>query len=158
MIEDTISLFFFTLSRFAPRKHNWIVSAVSLLMMVLVWRHWWIFWPKLPPSQRNFRRLLQNFNKFQPNFMTFNSNLKHGPEFWGNIFVENKIWIFCQNIDQCVQGCEGLYVTSYFKTRLEQSSFSSFWSEVEQDYDNYKGKTSINFPEELKGHVHRFLN
>ena len=49
-------------------------------------------------------------------------------------------------------GCQGLYVTSYFKSKIDQSSMTKFWSTIEDEYVHYKGKTLVNFPEELKGY------
>ena len=53
--------------------------------------------------------------------------------------------------DKCQKSCEGLYVTSYFKSEMNKDSFANFWSKVEVDYMKYKGRKAVNFPEELKG-------
>ena len=50
-----------------------------------------------------------------------------------------------------MKSCEGLYVTSYFKSKLGEDSFADFWSKVEDDYMKYKGRKSVNFPDELEG-------
>ena len=52
---------------------------------------------------------------------------------------------------QCREGCEGLYVTSYFKSEMKEDSFDDFWSKVEADYMQYKGRQTVVFPDELKG-------
>ena len=51
----------------------------------------------------------------------------------------------------CLEGCQGLYVTSYFKSKLEENDFATFWSKVDKDYDKYKEKATVNFPEKMKG-------
>ena len=51
---------------------------------------------------------------------------------------------------QCIKGCEGLYVTSYFKTKMNEETFSEFWSKVEDDYKKYKGRKDFDFPYELR--------
>ena len=52
---------------------------------------------------------------------------------------------------KCRKNCEGLYVTSYSKSKLNEDSFSDFWSKVEDDYMKFKSRMSVNFPDELKG-------
>ena len=51
----------------------------------------------------------------------------------------------------CRRSCQGLYVTSYFKSELKEDSFSKFWSEIKADYMQYKGRQTVKFPDELKG-------
>ena len=53
--------------------------------------------------------------------------------------------------EKCTKRCEGLYVTSYFKSRMDDNSFAEFWSKVRNDYMNYKGRNPVLFPKELKG-------
>ena len=53
--------------------------------------------------------------------------------------------------EKCRKSCEGLYVTSYFKSEMKENSFSIFWSKVEADYKKYKGRQEMTFPEDLKG-------
>ena len=52
---------------------------------------------------------------------------------------------------ECRKSCEGLYVTSYFKSEMKENSFSIFWSKVEADYKKYKGRQEMTFPEDLEG-------
>ena len=52
---------------------------------------------------------------------------------------------------KCRRSCEGLYVTSYFKSEMKEDSFDEFWSKVEADYMKYKGRQTVNFPDDLKG-------
>ena len=54
--------------------------------------------------------------------------------------------------DKCISACEGLIVTSYFKSKMEESTFADFWTKVEADYMKYKSRAHhVNFPEEFKG-------
>ena len=53
--------------------------------------------------------------------------------------------------EKCKNSCEGLYVTSYFKSKIEEESFADFWSKVEEDYKKYKAIKKVDFPTELKG-------
>ena len=53
--------------------------------------------------------------------------------------------------EKCLKSCEGLYVTSYFKSRMDEVSFADFWSKVKDDYMKYKGRKAVLFPDELKG-------
>ena len=53
--------------------------------------------------------------------------------------------------ERCLKTCEGLYVTSYFKSKLGDDSFANFWYKVEDDYMKYKARKTFKFPEELKG-------
>ena len=52
----------------------------------------------------------------------------------------------------CRKSCEGLYVTSYFKSKMDETLFANFWAKVEKDYMKYKarGKT-VDFPADLQG-------
>ena len=52
---------------------------------------------------------------------------------------------------KCRKSCQGLYVTSYFKSVMEENSFAKFWSKVEADYKLYKGRQAVDFPNDLKG-------
>ena len=52
---------------------------------------------------------------------------------------------------KCRRSCEGLYVTSYFKSEMKEDSFDDFWSKVETDYMKYKGRQTVVFPDELTG-------
>ena len=45
-----------------------------------------------------------------------------------------------------------MYVTSYFQKELDTTSYAEFWSKIEKEYDVYKGKAFVNYPEELKGY------
>ena len=59
----------------------------------------------------------------------------------------------------CIQGCQGLYITSYFQKELAETSYNEFWSMVEDEYDNYKGKVSaVNFLDDLNGMLINNLN
>ena len=53
--------------------------------------------------------------------------------------------------EKCRKSCEGLYVTSYFKSQMNEESFADFWAKVEADYMKYKARKAVHFPEELKG-------
>ena len=53
--------------------------------------------------------------------------------------------------EKCRKSCEGFYVTSYFKSKLDEGSFADFWTKVEADYMKYKGIRLVDFPDELKG-------
>ena len=53
--------------------------------------------------------------------------------------------------EKCLNSCEGLYVTSYFKSKIGEESFSDFWVKVEDDYMKYKARKTVKFPKELKG-------
>ena len=53
--------------------------------------------------------------------------------------------------EQCLRGCEGLYVTSYEKSPINPTSFELFWKRTLKDYQKYKHQADITFPEELKG-------
>ena len=53
--------------------------------------------------------------------------------------------------EKCGQSCEGLYVTSYFKSKMEEESFADFWSKVKDDYMKFKGRKAVYYPDELKG-------
>ena len=55
---------------------------------------------------------------------------------------------------KCRRSCEGLYVTSYFKSEMKEDSFSKFWSKVGTDYMKYKGRQVVNFSEELTGIIY----
>ena len=52
---------------------------------------------------------------------------------------------------KCIKSCEGLYVTSYFKSEMKEDSFTKFWSKVEADYMKYKSRKIVHFPDELNG-------
>ena len=56
--------------------------------------------------------------------------------------------------EKCLKSCEGLYVTSYFKSQLGNKSFDDFWSKVEADYMKYKGRKTVDYTDELKGSRH----
>ena len=43
-------------------------------------------------------------------------------------------------------------MTSYFERELDKTSYADFWSNVEKEYDEYKEKASLNFPDELRGY------
>ena len=51
----------------------------------------------------------------------------------------------------CKKSCEGLYVTSYFKSQMNEDSFADFWSKVRYDYMKYKIRKDVDFPKELRG-------
>ena len=53
--------------------------------------------------------------------------------------------------EKCLKSCEGLYVTSYFKSKIEEDFLTDFWAEVEDDYMKYKKRQVVNFPDDLKG-------
>ena len=53
--------------------------------------------------------------------------------------------------EKCLKSCEGLYVTSYFKSKLGEDAFADFWSKVKADYMKYKARKTVNFPAELTG-------
>ena len=55
--------------------------------------------------------------------------------------------------NKCLKNCEGLYITSYFKSEMKEDSFSDFWSKVEDDYMRYKSRKDVEFPEALKGYL-----
>ena len=42
-------------------------------------------------------------------------------------------------------------ITSYFKSKMDEESFADFWAKVEDDYMKYKGRETVNFPDEMKG-------
>ena len=48
-----------------------------------------------------------------------------------------------------------MIVSSYFKTAIEEESFSEFWAKIEADYMKYKSRVKINFPGKLKGSLDR---
>ena len=50
-----------------------------------------------------------------------------------------------------MKSCEGLYVTSYFKSKLGEDLFADFWSKVQADYMKYKGRKAVNYPDDMKG-------
>ena len=52
---------------------------------------------------------------------------------------------------ECRKGCEGLYVTSYFKSKMDANSFNEFWKKVKDDYMKYKGRKNVSFPDDMKG-------
>ena len=52
---------------------------------------------------------------------------------------------------KCLKSCEGLYVTSYFKSKLGEDLFADFWSKVQADYMKYKGRKAVNYPDDMKG-------
>ena len=53
--------------------------------------------------------------------------------------------------EKCLKNCAGLYVTSYFKSKMEWESVADFWAEVRDDYNNFKGLRAVTFPGKLKG-------
>ena len=55
--------------------------------------------------------------------------------------------------EKCKSSCEGLIVTSYFKSKMEESTFADFWSKVEKDYLRYKVRKGVDFHQDLKGTV-----
>ena len=59
--------------------------------------------------------------------------------------------------EKCKKSCEGLYVTSYFKSRMDEASYANFWSKVRDDYLKYKAREVVTFPDELKGIYPKFI-
>ena len=51
----------------------------------------------------------------------------------------------------CLKSCEGLYVTSYFKTPIDEESLSRITDTFKNEYRIYKDQAYVASPDDLEG-------